>query len=680
MVVLLLGYPWLGKCNGDDIVKQIWSSESEDGSLEWYDGPKPIEYPFSPQPNTTMTSIDDEAAITTIYVDPSRAYQTFLGFGESFEGSTIYNLSRMSPVTRTQILERLIDPDAGAGFNLFRICIGTSDFTPTEWGWYSLDDPPNGEPDPNLEYFSIEKDVSNSIISVLQEALQIADNKGVNLRLIASPWSPPGWMKTGNSMIGGKLKEEYNQVYARYLYEFLKAYKEQGIPIYAITVQNEPGWVTTTPGTCMPPDQQAAIIKELRKLIDADPEIDTKILAHDWNFDDTPRPPDDCFLDEYTHIQLAKDALTFLNPPGNYVYGVAFHSYDWANHDEDNIAELYRLYPNLKMFHTERAEWGTDGMNRIVRLFRHRISTYVGWVTVLDNDIVDDGNEDEQFPGTPTPPSIVCDASEPDNCWMTPTYYLKQQFSKFIQPGAVRIHSNAGASQLSNVAFLNPDNTIVVIVVNQSADSREFRVRTDTEQFTAIIPGKVVASYQWNAQSIPCPRRNLAAGRPVIVSSTENITNTAANAVDGDPDTRWASQWTDNEWIYVDLGRRYKIDRVVLDWEDAYGKKYDVQISDDASTWTTIAHEDNGFIGVNIHDVTATGRYVKMKGIKRGTGYGYSLYEFEVYGEGGCTYLPIIMRQYELNILLVLHDRLPLLAFHLAGSTQKLRPVVNRLC
>ena len=634
VMVLFLGYPCPGKCN-DDIVKQIWSSESEDGSPEWYKGPRTIEYPFSPQPDITMMPIDDDAAITTIYVDPSRTYQTFLGFGESFEGTTIYNLSRMSTSIRTKVLEKLIDPDTGAGFNLFRICIGTSDFSPEGWGFYSLDDMPDEEKDPELKKFSIQKDIDNKIISVLQEALQIANNKGVNLRFIASPWSPPGWMKTNNSMVGGSLQPQYNDIYAKYLYKFLVAYKNEEIPIYAITVQNEPGWTGNPPDTIKTPctdmsaEQEAAIIKKLKGYIDDDQNIDTNILAYDWNFHDITHPQ--IVLSD----QKARDS----------VYGVAFHSYDWEDHDEDNIIELYGLYPNLKMFHTERAEWGTDGMNRIVKMFRHQISTYVGWVTMLDNDIIDDGNEDEQFPGTPTPPSFICDASESNNYWTTPTYYLKQQFSKFIQPGAVRIYSNVGAFQLSNVAFLNPDNTVVVIVVNQSTNPQEFRVRTGSKQFKTTIPGKVVASYKWNAGSIPCLQRNLAAGKTVVVSSTENNTNIGANAVDGDPDTRWASQWNDDEWIYVDLGCRYNIDRVVLDWEDAFGKEYDIQISDDLSTWTTMCNEDNGFIGINIHDMKGTGRYIKMKGIKRGTNWGYSLYEFEVYGKGSCVYLPIIMRQ-----------------------------------
>lgn len=621
VMVLFLGYPCHGKCN-DDIVKQIWSSAESndgvnDGEPKWYEGSRDIKYKLEVQPDITMTPIDDDATIT-IHIDPSRTYQTFIGFGESFEGSTIYNLSRMSSSTRTEALEKLIDPDTGANFNLFRICIGTSDFSPSSWGFYFLDDMPDGEEDPNLNSFSIQKDIDHKIISVLQEALQIAKNKNVNLRFIASPWSPPAWMKDNNSMVGGSLKEKWNDIYAKYLYKFLVAYKNEGIPIYAITIQNEPGWTGSPPNTLKTPctnmsaEQEADIIKKLKVYLDNDQNIDTKILAYDWNFHDIKHPQD--------VLQEAKDS----------VYGVAFHSYDWEPNDEDHIIELYNSYPNLKMFHTERAEWSTDGMDRIIKMFRHLISTYVGWVTMLDNN----ENGDEQFTGTPTPPSFICDASEPNNYWTTPTYYLKQQFSKFIQLGAVRIYSNVGAYQLSNVAFLNPDNTVVMIVVNQSTNPQGFRVKTGSKQFKATIPGKVVATYKWNAGSIPEPSKNLAAGKTVVVSSTENDTNIGVNVVDGDPDSRWASQWNNDEWIYVDLGDRKQIYRVVLDWENAYGEKYDIQIFDDKSNWITICHEENGFIGINIHDVkgTVTGRYIKMKGITRGTQYGYSLYEFEVYG------------------------------------------------
>jgi len=590
-------------------VKQTFSSESGTYSLDR-------------QPDLEMTPVDSNNSIITIHVDPSVQYQFFHGFGESFDGSTIYNLSRMSPSKRTEILEKLIDPIDGAGFNLFRICIGTSDFSPQNWGWYSLDDMPDGQTDPDLVNFSIEKDIDHQIISVLQEALQIAENKGVGLRFIASPWSPPAWMKnnTPASMSGGELQPQYNNAYANYLYKFLVAYKNMGIPVYALTVQNEPGWITSTPSTNMPAGQEADIIKTLYSLIDADPDIDSKILAYDWNFNEITYPMN------VLSDQAARNA----------VIGVAFHAYDWLNHDEEKITQLHELFPDMIMFHTERALWNTDGMDMIIKMFRNWVSTYIGWVTLLDEDNLDDsGQEDEQFPGAATPPYFILEASDKDtnigNYRILPTYYLKQQFSKFIQLAAKRIYSDAGSNQLSNVACLNPDGTVALVVVNQNEFTRAFRIITEEIQCIAEIPGKTVATYIWNKQTDNLsPTVNLAEGKVVAASSVDNNFATE-NAIDGDRKTRWASEWADNEWIYVDLGSSMKINRIVLDWEDAYGKEYLLQLSDDAITWKTLFYEKFGYYGEHSYYINTKGRYIKMQGITRGTDWGYSLFEFKIY-------------------------------------------------
>ena len=658
----------LGYISEMTFVTQTWSSEN--GS-----------YKLAKQEDILITPVDNDDSIVTINVDPSITYQTFEGFGESFDGSTIHNLSRMPPEKKTEVLRLLIDPVHGAGFNLFRICIGTSDFSPKIWGWYSLDDPPftiylpivarnyyayvnqtwsseNGyyisakqediptdfspkiwgwyssddcpNPDPDLRYFSIQKDKDNEIISILKEALEIAKYK-VDLRFIASPWSPPAWMKTSCSMCGGELDVKYNDVYAKYLFEFLDAYKKEGIPIYAITVQNEPGWVATTPTTCMTPTQEADIITTLMYSITENQEIDTKILAHDWNFDDTPQPPRDCFPNEYTHIQLTRDVLTSLDSPGDYVYGVAFHSYDWVGNDEHQVVQLLKDYPDLKMYHTEMALFNTDGMDYIVRMLRHGMSTYIGWVTMLDDDPT---TPDHQYPGTPQDPYFILDFDHPENYSITPTFYLKQQFSKFIQFGAKRIYSDAGTC-LSNVAFLNPDNTIVMIVVNQCECSKEFRVKINSNpqtQFITTIPGKLVATYEWNCKDyIPSPTTNLALDKSVEASSNDPGAGDVSYVTDGDARTRWGSDWNDDEWILVDLGSSTNIQRIVLDWEDAFGEEYKILIFDDESEWTEIVHEKYGYKDMHAYYVNVTGRYVKVQGIKRGTGWGYSLYEFEVY-------------------------------------------------
>ena len=118
-----------------------------------------------------------------------------------------------------------------------------------------------------------------------------------------------------------------------------------------------------------------------------------------------------------------------------------------------------------------------------------------------------------------------------------------------------------------------------------------------------------------------------------MASSVEfnSVDKIAFNAVDGDWSTRWASEWTDWEWIYVDLGASMPINRVVLDWEDAFGKEYLIRLSNDATTWETVYHEKQGYFGEHACYMNSNARYVKMTGIKRGTSWGYSLFEFNIF-------------------------------------------------
>ena len=124
---------------------------------------------------------------------------------------------------------------------------------------------------------------------------------------------------------------------------------------------------------------------------------------------------------------------------------------------------------------------------------------------------------------------------------------------------------------------------------------------------------------------------NLALNRPAVASSDEGGVWAASYAVDGNATTRWSSQFSDNQWIYVDLGSSRSISGVVLSWEAAYGKSYQIQVSDNANQWTTVATETNSDGGIDDIPVSATGRYVRMLGTQRATGYGYSLWGFEVY-------------------------------------------------
>lgn len=612
----LAGLVWLSFCQyscktqesvANATVSEIVSSESGVFAL-------------SPQPSISLSDLEENDGLPTLRIDPAFQDQQYLGFGESFDGSSLYNLARMTPAARKRLLEQMIDPQNGAGFNLFRLCIGSSDFTPMSWGWYSYDDMPAGQTDPELAQFSIQSERDHGVISILKEAMQIAAQKNVSLRFVASPWSPPAWMKDPSSMNGGKLLETFNQVYANYLFQYLKAFKSEGIPIYAITVQNEPGWVTSTPSTDMTAAQEAEIIQYLKLRIDEAPQLETGILSWDWNFHDIQSP------------------LQFLSDPSvkASTSGMAFHAYDWAGHDERNLLYLHQLFPDQALLHTERAFWNTDGMNQIVKLFRSGLCSYMGWVTLLDTDNADDSDrEDEMFPGIPTTPYFVLEAGARDTAVsdykVYPTYYLKAQFSKYIQPGAKRIYSDEGNTELSNVAFLNPDRTIGLVVVNKGTSDQQFRVATRKKQFMAEVPARSVVTFQWtNVDPLDAPQENLAV-HGLLTASSDDGTNPLRNAADENPLTRWASLWSDQQWIQIDLGSIKPVDRIVLDWEEAYGKEYLVQVSENGSDWINVYHEKFGGYGLHAYPVNQAVRFVRMLGIKRGTGWGYSLYEMMVY-------------------------------------------------
>src|SRR4051794_20987156 len=243
-------------------VQVYWSSESRTAGYEpkngnWYTNPATglagTPYQLSRQADLPITAASGSA---TIAVDTHSTYQSVLGLGSSLEESTISNLSRMSAAGRDRALRTLVDPAAGAGFDVVRITFGTSDFTSHDF--YTYDD---GGADPSLSRFSIQRDLDYNIISVLKQALAI----NPNLKIFASAWSAPPWMKTSNAIIGGSLNSTYIAALATYYRKAVEAYAAQGIPIYALTLQNEPLFSPADyPGMLVSADQERQLAKALR--------------------------------------------------------------------------------------------------------------------------------------------------------------------------------------------------------------------------------------------------------------------------------------------------------------------------------------------------------------------------------------------------------------------------------
>ncbi|SHL08758.1 RICIN domain-containing protein [Actinacidiphila paucisporea] len=480
------------------------------GNGNWFTDPATglaaTRYQLSRQPDLTPVAASGSATITA---DTATRYQSVLGVGSSLEESTIYNLSRMSAAARTAALHKLVDPVNGAGFNVARIPLGTSDFTSRQF--YTYDD---GAADPSLSRFSIQKDIDYNIISVLKEAKAI----NPDLLLFGSVWSPPAWMKSNNSLIGGSLPDSSIPVLATYLRKAVTAYAGQGLPLYAVTMQNEPLFSPADyPGTTITADQERRIATALRGELNGNGAASTKIWAFDHNFSDgasytagvlgNPGSPSDAF-----------DAVD----------GIAFHDYGG---DPTTMSQVKANYPAKNVAMTERAVWGTSGADRIVQYFRNQSIMYEDWVTMLDQN-----RKPEQWSGSPDPTMLIQSPGSPDTYWALPEYYIIAQFSKFVARGATRVQTGNGSSgTVTNVAFLNPDGTLVTVVVNQTAAAQPFTLRAGGQQVSATLPAKTVGTYVWpatggspdtTAPSAPSNLTATASGTAVSLSwnaSTDNV-------------------------------------------------------------------------------------------------------------------------------------------------------------
>jgi O-glycosyl hydrolase len=238
---------------------------------------------LSPQPVLRFEPVSRSSRVV-IQVDDTVRYQSVLGLGSSLEHSTCYNLSLLPVEQRERVLESLVHPERGIGMNLMRLCIGTSDFAPGPF--YTYNDMPAGQEDPRLEGFSIERD-REYVLPVLQMAQRL----NPELRWVASPWTPPPWMKTNGRYGGGSLRPECYPYYAEYLVRFIEAYRREGIEIHALTVQNEPEFGPEAYPSCRwTAEQQRDFIRDhLGPLFEAR-GIRTLIWVFDHNFNNPGFP------------------------------------------------------------------------------------------------------------------------------------------------------------------------------------------------------------------------------------------------------------------------------------------------------------------------------------------------------------------------------------------------------
>lgn len=432
---------------------EVWLS-SEDGR-----------YALASVPAIPLSEAE-ETRLDVIEIDPARAHQSILGMGASFEHATCHNLALLSEEAREEVIRRLVHPEDGIGMNLMRLCIGASDFIGEPY--YSYNDLPPGETGPELEGFSVAKD-RDYVLPVVRAALRI--NPGV--LYFASPWSPPGWMKSTGKMEGGTLLREHYDVYARYLLKFVQAYEAEGVPIHALTLQNEPGMVSPDYPTCLwKGEWQRDFIRDHVGPLFEREGVDAQIWCWDHN---------------YNNLDFPRAVLS--DPEAaRYVQGTAFHFYEGK---PEAMAQLKSEFPDKDIFFTEGSTFKTRGALQIIGMFRNGARSYNAWVILLDEN-----RKPNRGPHFASPTAIEINSATRELTYRY-DYYMYGQFMKFIGRGAVRLESTPGDRQFDSIAFRNPDGAFVLVAANNSDRSKRFAVQCGDRFFRASLPPKAVATYRW---------------------------------------------------------------------------------------------------------------------------------------------------------------------------------------
>ena len=499
-VALILGLATYSPAQAtDDFDVQVYfSAEYHPKNIKWFTHPweaSEIRYRLRRQDNLKLTR-PGESPATKIEIDPGKTFQTVTGIGASLDEASCYAIQKNHTDAQIKdILRQLIDLKDGIGLNLFRVCFGTSDFSDgrrvssNPKGWYSYQDDPNGP-------FSIENDTKLGIIRVLKLAQQVAAESGQPIRFFGSAWSPPGWMKDSNNMVGGKLLATMYGQYAAYLRMAVQAYEAQGIPIYAVTTNNEHYFSPPAyPGCFFDAAAEAMLVEEMGKQF-RDNHLDTKIWILDHNFAIWKRARET--LDLLSKTTPNAEGYAFAD-------AVAFHHYGGS---PVAMTRLHDLFPDKNIEFSEGSVWGTAGIAEVAEIFRNWSKSYVYWVPVVTEKTNESIQGPYNVPGALSPTLFVTKDGGGQDMYRTPEYYLLGQFSRFVRPGAVRIESTATEKAgLTNVAFKNPDGTIVVVVVNQNEWKIDFKLVCGRNQVSAAIPACTVATLVFNSTAGTAPSR-----------------------------------------------------------------------------------------------------------------------------------------------------------------------------
>ncbi|ASF40702.1 glucosylceramidase [Halobacillus halophilus] len=438
----------------------VIQSDKESASFLENKGEKSI---FSNETTTARNSY--------ITIHAEEEFQEWMGFGGAFSEAASYTLSQISPQNRSKVIQSYFDKKEGLAYNLGRTHINSCDFALENYTYVE-------ENDTTLESFTIDRE-KEWVLPLIHDAKEIA---GEELTILSSPWSPPAWMKTNNEMNnGGKLKEEFRQLWADYYAAYITAMEENDVKIWGVTVQNEPAVAQTWDSCEYTAEEERDFVKNyLGPTLQRAGYGDKKIIIWDHNRD-----------------MIVERASAVLSDPeaAQYVWGTGNHWY--VSEEFENLSKVHEQFPDKHLLFTEGCieggvqlgAWGTGERyaRNIIGDMNNWLEGFIDWNLVLNEQ------------GGPNHVGNYCDApiiadTERDVVHFNSSYYYIGHFSKYIRPGAKRVKVNSSAESLSLTAFKNNPNEIIVVLLNETEEDQSTKIEMQDYYSEVHLPKRSITT------------------------------------------------------------------------------------------------------------------------------------------------------------------------------------------
>ena len=432
--------------------------------------------------NDLISTSQQTNSTVSITIDPAKTYQTFLGIGGAITDASAEVFARLSPKKQQEFLTAYYDKNKGIGYSLARTNIHSCDFSSESYTYVQ-------EGDKDLKTFNIDHDRKYRI-PLIKKAIETAGGK---ITLFASPWSPPAFMKDNNDILhGGVLLPEFAQSWANYYAKFIKAYEKEGIPVWGLTIQNEPMAKQRWESCIYTPEAERDFLKNfLGPTLEKEGLGSKNIIIWDHNRGD---------------MLVTRANLVFSDPQvSKYAWGIGFHWYETWNGGTpkfESVAEVHNAFPNKNLIFTEGCIekfdagkfqfWGNAeryGLN-MINDFNNGTVAWTDWNILLDQN------------GGPNHVGNFCFApihgdTSKDELIYTPMYYYIGHLSKFIRPNAKRIEATISDKTLLSTSFKNTDGKIATIIMNSSDKEVIYSITNNKQKTTITIPAHAMQTLEY---------------------------------------------------------------------------------------------------------------------------------------------------------------------------------------